>query len=202
MCPPRSEEGFSLLELVVVISILGILISISIPLFSDIRKQAQVSQAKNALATIVKECIVAELRGQSTVLSDIPSAKASLPGFELFGVSDQGLPVTQSLFSGQNCFTYSAARSGGFIGLYAEPKPPNPGGNPLDIMPRFSINYDKPSGDVTKSCTYNPDVSYRAGCDPDPNQPNYCPDRWNSLTRMNEPDPSCANTIFPVEGSW
>lgn len=199
---PPYAEGFSLLELVVVIAILGILISISIPIFSDVRKQAQANQAKNALATILKECLVAELREESTLLADLPSAKATLPGFDLFGVSDSGNPVPQSAFSTQNCFTYTSARQGGFIGLYVEPKASGPGLNPLDIMPRFSIQYDKQSGSTVKTCTYNPDVSYTAGCVPDPSQPNHCPDIWNSLSRRYERNIACANQVFPIEGNW
>ena len=47
------SKGFSLLELVVVIAILGILISFAVPKFIGIQKDAKIAQAKHVLATII-----------------------------------------------------------------------------------------------------------------------------------------------------
>lgn len=52
------DKGFSLIELVVVIAILGILIAIALPNFLNVQKDAQIAQATNALSTIIKECAV------------------------------------------------------------------------------------------------------------------------------------------------
>ena len=52
------EEGFSLIELVVVIAVLAILSAVAIPAFNGVQANARASAAKNGLVNIVKECIV------------------------------------------------------------------------------------------------------------------------------------------------
>ena len=61
---PRND-GFSLIELVVVIAILGILIAVALPAYTNVQKDAQVNTMKNLLTTISKECVVAGLRKSS-----------------------------------------------------------------------------------------------------------------------------------------
>ena len=48
----RSEAGFTLIELVIVIVILGILASVAIPRYEDMREQARVSTLKGQLGSI------------------------------------------------------------------------------------------------------------------------------------------------------
>ena len=52
------EEGFSLIELVVVIAVLAILSAVAIPAFNGVQANARASAAKNGMVNIIKECIV------------------------------------------------------------------------------------------------------------------------------------------------
>src|SRR5256885_3527992 len=49
---PRSERGFTLIELVIVIVILGILASVAIPKYEDMREQARTATLKGQLGAI------------------------------------------------------------------------------------------------------------------------------------------------------
>ena len=54
----REDEGFSLIELVVVVAVLAILAAIAIPTFTSLNAEARVAGAKTTLANLVKECAV------------------------------------------------------------------------------------------------------------------------------------------------
>jgi type IV pilus assembly protein PilA len=52
------EEGFSLIELVVVVAVLAALSAIAIPQFVNIADKAKASAGANTVATLAKECAV------------------------------------------------------------------------------------------------------------------------------------------------
>ena len=52
------EEGFSLIELVIVVAVLAALSAIAIPSFLNIQEKARTTAAVSTLATVVKECAV------------------------------------------------------------------------------------------------------------------------------------------------
>ena len=54
------QEGFSLVELVVVIAVLAILSAVAIPAFVGVQANARASAVKNALVNGIKECVVVE----------------------------------------------------------------------------------------------------------------------------------------------
>ena len=67
------EEGFSLVELVVVIAVLAILSAVAIPAFVGVRANARASAVKNGLVNGVKECFVRDTDKKSTDFADAQS---------------------------------------------------------------------------------------------------------------------------------
>ena len=74
------EEGFSLIELVVVVAVLAVLSAIAIPSFNNISGKARASAAANTLATVAKECAakIADV-GESNAEHNVPSADGYRP---------------------------------------------------------------------------------------------------------------------------
>ena len=151
-----NSRGFSLIELVVVIAILGILISIALPSFVNLQKDAKINQVKTALTTIVKECNVAVLRDKSTKLQDIASARGSLPGFTL---SSQG--ISGNAFLARDCFQTVNGTSQITIDAFAGATR----AIGLTKMPMFSVLYNLSNGRVTRQCLVQEDTEYKGGCD-------------------------------------
>ena len=60
------EEGFSLIELVVVVAVLAILSAIAIPSFTSINNRARAAAASNSVATVAKECAVKDAVGDTS----------------------------------------------------------------------------------------------------------------------------------------
>lgn len=75
------EQGFSLIELVVVVAVLAVLAAVALPAFLNVNKDAQIAAAKNTLATIVKECSVSDSRNGSTLRTDTKADDGKLNGF-------------------------------------------------------------------------------------------------------------------------
>ncbi len=157
-----------MIELVVAVAIIGILISIAIPAFTDLQYDARISQLKNALATIIKECSVAQLRGKSTRFADISAAKASVPGYRLKAYGHyQGTPQYDS----SNCFASVQWPAGtpqqpGII-VAAEPTQVVAGqaGGNIPKTPTFMIIFKTLSGEVVRYCDYvNEDPVFKGGC--------------------------------------
>jgi prepilin-type N-terminal cleavage/methylation domain-containing protein len=160
------SAAFSLIELVIVIAILAILSAIALPVFNGIRREAKISQVKNIMASVVKECKVAQLRGKSTVLADIPSARASVEGFQ---ITSTGL--TGAAFLNSNCFKQNVVLPG--PGSSSPPvsaivigfRPVDATGNQdLSLSPIFFIVYSEISGVTTKACFVDLTTRHPEGC--------------------------------------
>ena len=75
------EEGFSLVELVVVIAVLAILSAVAIPAFVGVQANARASAAKNGLVNGIKECVVRDADSQSVAFTDAQSFPGNYNGY-------------------------------------------------------------------------------------------------------------------------
>ena len=66
LLPKQCEEGFSLIELVVVVSVLAVLASVGIPTFNCFQRQAKANAALAAMKQIQTECLINNLREESS----------------------------------------------------------------------------------------------------------------------------------------
>ena len=67
------DEGFSLIELVVVIAVLAILSAVAIPAFVGVQSNGKASAVKNGLVNGVKECAVRASDDKTTAFADAQS---------------------------------------------------------------------------------------------------------------------------------
>ena len=77
------EEGFSLVELVVVIAVLAILSAVAIPAFVGVAANARASAVKNGLVNGVKECVVRNADNLSTKFGDVQSFSGKYSKFKI-----------------------------------------------------------------------------------------------------------------------
>ena len=82
----ESEKGFSLIELIVVIVILGILIAIAIPVYNNIQEKARHSAVDTAASNAASEAAAAIAAGETVDVS-------SLQGGDVKTVSVTGATV-------------------------------------------------------------------------------------------------------------
>tara|TARA_B100000161_G_C33499769_1_gene391101 strand:+ start:157 stop:687 length:531 start_codon:yes stop_codon:yes gene_type:complete len=131
------EEGFSLVELVVVIAVLAILSAVAIPAFVGVQANARASAVKNGLVNGIKECVVRAADNKSTDFIDAQSfANAS---------AYQGYTVGQVAIVGGTADTcYSAVAT--------------PDDTTNDAT--FTIVMNPSTGVVTKTC----DDDAKPGC--------------------------------------
>lgn len=129
------EEGFSLIELVVVIAVLAILSAVALPNFLGVQKDGQVATAKNTLATMVKECVTSGLRGTGTSFASVQSTKGKLNGYTMSALAATGATNT--------CYQGIAAGS--------------------NDLPDYVISYDSTTGVTSKTCSVI-STDYLAGC--------------------------------------
>ena len=123
------EEGFSLVELVVVIAVLAILSAVAIPAFQGVQARAKTSAVKNGLVNGVKECIVSDGLGDGTAFTVSQAYKGEYTGYTI----DELTARTGTCYA-------------------AEANPPN---NQRETYPWFTIDYTETTGVTEKTCDGN-----------------------------------------------
>ena len=126
------EEGFSLVELVVVIAVLAILSAVAIPAFTNVQANARAAAVQNGMVNALKECAVREAENEddlswSSVASN--SNPAAFRGFTislLAGVGGRG---------NDSCYASQALS------------------NPEGQNSNFTIYLDSTSGAAVKGCS-------------------------------------------------
>ena len=99
------EEGFSLIELVVVIAVLAILSAVAIPSFTNVQANARASAVQNGLVNGIKECFVLQAQNDRTEFGD--TATFSSGNVKAF----RGFTLQQKTGNngGNTCFAATAA---------------------------------------------------------------------------------------------
>ena len=78
------EEGFSLVELVIVIAVLAILSAVAIPAFNNVQDNAKASAVQNGLVNGLKECAVRDAENESDLTFDSVASFSDINAFRGF----------------------------------------------------------------------------------------------------------------------
>ena len=78
------EEGFSLVELVIVIAVLAILSAVAIPAFNNVQDNAKASAVQNGLVNGLKECAVRDAENEDDLTFDSVASFADINAFRGF----------------------------------------------------------------------------------------------------------------------
>ena len=94
------EEGFSLVELVVVIAVLAILSAVAIPAFQNVQANARASAVQNGLVNGIKECFVKQAEGTAEPAFLDAVSFTDADAFRGFTIKQS----TVATFGGDTCF--------------------------------------------------------------------------------------------------
>ena len=137
------EEGFSLVELVVVIAVLAILSAVAIPAFTNVQANARASAVQNGMVNGLKECAVREAENESDLTwNSVASFKddKAFRGFTLRALANGAGGGSDR--DSDSCYAVEAVS------------------NPSGQNSNFSVFLREADGVAVKSCTLNS----KSGC--------------------------------------
>ena len=152
------KDGFSLIELVVVVAVLSILSAIAIPSFADLRKKSMINVAKQNLILIIKECYLASMDNGNATFSDINASNSTNSygdrsglGFGSDGFTyDTGIDTDEPISSSDSCMTVAA-------------KSNTISGTSFGSLPHFEIKYNASTNNVEKNCQVDSSETFNKG---------------------------------------
>ena len=138
------EEGFSLVELVVVIAVLAILSAVAIPAFVGVQANARASAVKNGLVNGVKECVVLASDNKETKFANAMSFKNET-AFQGYKMKKHSVTSGTTSVDVDSCYSAKAEAVD------------------ANIDSSFTIVMNAATGEITKTCT----KASLAGCNSD-----------------------------------
>ena len=152
------KDGFSLIELVVVVAVLAILSAIAIPAFSDIRKKSMITVAKQNLILILKECYLADIGNGNATFSDINAWNSTNSYGDRSGLGfggdgftyDTELNSNEPITSSDSCMSVAA-------------KSNTISGTSFGSLPHFEIKYNASTNSIEKNCQVDSTNTFNKG---------------------------------------
>ena len=136
------EEGFSLVELVVVIAVLAILSAVAIPAFVGVQANARASAVKNGLVNGVKECVVLASDNKATKFAAALSF-ANETAFQGYKIKKTTVTANGNTTDVDSCYAAKAEAVDS------------------NIDSSFTIGMNAATGAISKTCS----DPTKAGCD-------------------------------------